>query len=115
MAREPHRHGTAFVVGATLGGVAGAVWGLLNATETGDQARAALGRRLEAGADRLVVAAADLEVSARQWLARGELSAPAGVAYAMREAAAEPAGGVAAVEPALPEVEGAGAPDETVG
>jgi hypothetical protein len=116
MARD--RHGTAFVVGATLGGVAGAVWGLLNATETGVQARAGLGRRVEAGADWLVVAAAELEVTARAWLARVEVAPPGppGPELALPDGHEvwDPAAGDP--DPALlPVVEGAGGPDETVG
>ena len=121
MAQGRERHETAFVVGATLGGVAGAVWGLLNATETGGQARAALSRRLDAGADWLVVAAADLEVTARQWLAREELASVGDeveeFAVPDHRAVGDPAmaeddGADGSV---VPEVEGAGGPDEVIG
>ena len=114
------RHGTAFVVGATLGGVAGAVWGLLKATETGEQARAAFGRRVEAGADWLVVAAAELEVTARAWLARAEV-APSGasvpdLALPDGHEVWDPATAAGTPDPALlAEIEGAGGPDETFG
>ncbi len=122
--RERERHGTAFVVGATLGGVVGAVWGLLNATETGEQARAALGGRLEAGADWLVVAGAELEVTARQWLAREELAASGGEArelavadgHAVRAPAPVPALAIVhdGADSVFPEVAGGG-PDEVIG
>ncbi|HYO29148.1 MAG TPA: hypothetical protein VER37_01090 [Thermomicrobiales bacterium] len=116
MAQERDRHGTAFVVGAALGGVVGAVWGLLNAAETGEQARAGLGRRLDAGADRLVLAAADFEVTARQWLARRDLAPRGGEApeFALPDnhEAADPPVAVGGV---LPEVEGGGGPDEVIG
>jgi hypothetical protein len=69
-------HGGAFVTGAVCGGVAGAVWGLLNATETGVEARDALGRAAYGALDRLVVAAADAEVALREWLARDLLRDP---------------------------------------
>ncbi len=73
-ARE--RHGAAFVTGAMLGGVAGAVWGLLNATTTGAEARVALGQAAEETLDRLLQAAADAEVSVREWLARDHRHEP---------------------------------------
>jgi hypothetical protein len=66
VARE--RHETAFVVGAIAGGVAGAVWGLLNASVPGREARSELALQVERAADQLVIAAADFEVVARQWL-----------------------------------------------
>ena len=112
------RHGTAFVVGATLGGVAGAVWGLLNATETGAAARAGLGRRLEAGADWLVVSAAELEVTTRAWFARKRFAAEEPVLPPDDHHVWDPATAAAAAEDAagvLPVVEGAGGPDEVVG
>lgn len=83
MARE--RHDTAFVVGAALGGVAGAVWGLLNATTTGAEARRDLRRRLDTAADRLVVAAAAAEVAARTRLARRDVGTTGTAGMASRQ------------------------------
>lgn len=77
-ARE--RHGAAFVTGAMLGGIAGAVWGLLNTATTGAEARVALGQGAQEALDRLVLAAADAEVTVREWFTRddGVSSNPAG-------------------------------------
>ncbi len=76
-ANTRERHGAAFVTGAMLGGVAGAVWGLLNATETGADARAALGRATEDAVERLLHSAADAEIAAREWLSRDHGHDPA--------------------------------------
>ncbi len=63
------RHETAFIVGALVGGAAGAVWGMLNAPATAGPEPAGFGRVFEKIADRAIVAAADLEVLARSWFA----------------------------------------------
>ena len=70
MAKE--RHETAFVVGGLLGGVAGAVWGLLNAPAATGPGPGGLGSVFERVADRLIVAAADVEVMARSRLAKDD-------------------------------------------
>ena len=75
MARETH--GTAFAIGAALGGAAGALWGLLNAPRPTSPNGSGFADVLERAADRLVVSAADAEISARTWLARRDLQTPA--------------------------------------
>lgn len=75
MARETH--GTAFAIGAALGGAAGALWGLLNAPRPTGPSGSGFADVLERAADRLVVSAADAEITARTWLARRELETPA--------------------------------------
>lgn len=119
MAQE--RHGTAFIVGATLGGIAGAVWGLLNARETGAQARSGLVQKFDAGADWLIVAAADLEVTARTMLAGNERASPNSAAAESGGADDHTVWDPATVEVSheerevLPTIEGAGGPDEVIG
>ncbi len=67
------RHTTAFWVGAILGGAAGVAWGLLNAPGPQRREEVSIGRIAERAADWMVVAAADAEVAAREFLARAEL------------------------------------------
>jgi hypothetical protein len=66
------RHETALIVGAVLGGAAGAVWGLLNAPATTGPEPSGFGAVFERIADRAIVAAADLEVMARSWFGRDD-------------------------------------------
>jgi hypothetical protein len=70
MAKE--RHESAFIFGALAGGVAGAVWGLLNAPAATGPQPGGFGPVLERAADRLIVAAADFEIMARAWLRKDD-------------------------------------------
>ena len=60
------RHDAAFVVGAVLGGVAGAAYTLLNAPQSGGETRAELAARWSGLADRLAAEAADLDGAIRR-------------------------------------------------
>ncbi|MCC6314921.1 MAG: hypothetical protein IT337_13005 [Thermomicrobiales bacterium] len=121
MARE--RHETAFVVGAIAGGVAGAVWGLLNASVPGREARSELALQMERAADQLVIAAADFEVAARQWLGLDPAPDAAALAAAWPPAFEPPptADGARPANPATellatePTAGATGAPGETDG
>ncbi len=74
MAKE--RHTVAFVVGAALGGAAGAVYGLLNAPRPGAETRADLTERWHDVEERTAQEIANLETDVRDRFAQD--STPSG-------------------------------------
>ena len=67
MARE--RHPVAFIVGAAIGGAAGAVYGLLNAPRPGAQTRADLTERWHDVEERTAEEIANIESDVRERIA----------------------------------------------
>ena len=69
------RHDVAFVVGAILGGVAGATYTLFNAPQAGAQTRAQLAERRDAIAERLATAIAEVDGRVRRLVAQAGAAA----------------------------------------
>lgn len=73
------RHDAAFIVGAVVGGVAGAAFALFRAPQAGAQTRAQLAERRDAVSNRLAAGIAALDERARRLVARvGGAVAPVG-------------------------------------
>jgi gas vesicle protein len=80
MAKE--RHAVAFVIGAAIGGAVGAVYGLMNASRPGVDARADLTERWHDVEERTAHEITNLETEVRdrlasEWAPQGRLDNPA--------------------------------------
>ena len=95
------RHDAAFVVGAILGGVAGATYTLFNAPQAGAQTRAQLAERRDAVAERLAAAIAEVDGRVRRLVAQvGAAARPVVERLASARPGSAPAEVEVATEPA---------------
>ena len=92
------RHDAAFVVGAVVGGVAGAVYALFNAPQAGERTRAELVARWNDAAERLAQGVAALDEGVRQLLGAddGSLTVGSGDRRVPQEFEVRPQGAAAA-------------------
>ncbi len=84
------RHETAFLVGAVLGGIAGATYGLLNAPQSGAQTRAGLVAQWNAAVERVAQAVAGVEASLREVVGDDEAASAPTVVHPRIESITEP-------------------------